>query len=160
MRKITGIDPDPPVEKNRNLEKGVSDFIMKGLEKAPANRYASGKEMLDRLMILRAGVTGEIREAWRIFRDGAEDKAISMLASRMDECPDNIEVCLALSRMHNQRWDFLQSERALRRGLRHNRNSHQLHATLAEVLNSLGKKVEAEAERGIARELGAHRGGS
>jgi hypothetical protein len=60
--------------------------------------------------------------------------------------------------MHNERWDFRQSERVLRRGLQQNPGSNQLHATLAEVLNSLGQKPEAEAERKKARDLGAGRG--
>jgi len=163
MRKIIGEDPVAPMSHNPRLDRGFSDFIMRGLEKDPTKRYADGKEMLDRLLVVRAGVAGEIRDAMKLFRSGdpdSQDRAISTLLSITKERPDNLDACLALSRLYNERWDFRASERVLRAGLRYNGDSHQLHATLAEVLNSLGQKGEAEAERKRARELGAGRSAS
>lgn len=52
MYQITSVDPDPPTKLNPNIDSATLDILRRALEKNPANRYASAKEMGDQMRMV------------------------------------------------------------------------------------------------------------
>ncbi len=52
MYQITSVDPEPPTKLSPNIDNVTLDILRKALEKNPANRYASAKEMGDHIRMV------------------------------------------------------------------------------------------------------------
>jgi serine/threonine-protein kinase len=144
-------DPVPPVKLNSNVDAKLSDFVMRGLEKSPANRFRSAQEMLDGFF---PNLDELLERAWLTYQGGQETEAERTVRDLLSESPHEPRLYIALGKFASSGHRYPQAEEILRRGLSLCPHDAALKLNLAPVLWARGKQREAMAMIKVAINLG------